>query len=155
MLRQRVITALVLMAVLLPALFAATPVPFIALSVVAIAAAGWEWARLNGVTGAAAWATGALCAALCLALWWLGAVERPLPGLWLAAAAVWVLVGAGLLQRGVPGWPKLPRAVRWLIGVLMLGVAWLAMAQARTVGINFLLSVFMLVWAADVFAYFF
>ena len=155
MLRQRVITALVLMAVLLPALFAATPVPFIALSVVVIAAAGWEWARLNGVTGAAAWATGALCAALCLALWWLGAVERPLPGLWLAAAAVWVLVGAGLLQRGVPGWPKLPRAVRWLIGVLMLGVAWLAMAQARTVGINFLLSVFMLVWAADVFAYFF
>ncbi len=155
MLRQRVITALVLMAVLLPALFAATPVPFIALSVVAIAAAGWEWARLNGVTGAAAWATGALCAALCLALWWLGAVERPLPGLWLAAAAVWVLGGAGLLQRGVPGWPKLPRAVRWLIGVLMLGVAWLAMAQARTVGINFLLSVFMLVWAADVFAYFF
>ena len=29
------------------------------------------------------------------------------------------------------------------------------MAQARTFGVNFLLSLFMLVWAADVFAYFF
>ena len=155
MLRQRVITALVLLAVLLPALFASTPMPFIALSLVAIAAAAWEWARLNGITGAGALATGALCAALCLGLWWLGAVQRPLPGLWLAAAAVWVLGGAGLLQRGVPGWPKLPRGVRWAIGLVVLCVAWLAMAQARTVGVNFLLSVLMLVWAADVFAYFF
>jgi phosphatidate cytidylyltransferase len=30
----------------------------------------------------------------------------------------------------------------------------MAMAQARTVGVNFLLSTFFLVWAADVFAYF-
>ena len=155
MLRQRVITALVLMAILLPALFASSPVPFIVLSLLSIAAAAWEWARLNGISGAAAWATGLVCALLCTALWWWGAVQRPLPGLWLAAAAVWVLGGAWLIQRGVPGWPKWPRAVRLVIGVLVLCVAWLAMAQARTVGVNFLLSVFMLVWAADVFAYFF
>ena len=155
MLRQRVITALVLVAILLPALFAASAVPFIALSVVAIAAAGWEWARLNGITGAAAWATGALCAALCLGLWWGGAVQLALPLVWLGAAAAWVLGGAWLLQRGVAGWPRLPRGVRWMIGVVVLCVAWLAMAQARMVGVNFLLSVLMLVWAADVFAYFF
>ncbi len=155
MLRQRVITALVLVAVLLPALFASSPVPFMALSVLAMAAAGWEWARLNGVQGAGALATGALCAVICLGLWWLGAVQSTLPGAWLAAAAIWVLGGAWLLQRGVAGWPKLPRGVRWLIGLVALCFAWLAMAQARTVGVNFLLSVFMLVWAADVFAYFF
>ncbi len=155
MLRQRVITALILVAILLPALFASSPVPFIVLSLVAIAAAAWEWARLNGVTGAGAIATGGVCALLCVGLWWLGAVRQPLPMLWLVVAAVWVLGGAWLIQRGVPGWPQWPRGVRWLIGVAALCVAWLAMAQARTLGVNFLLSVFMLVWAADVFAYFF
>ncbi len=154
MLRQRVITALVLLAILLPALFARSATPFIALSLLFIAAAAWEWARLNGVTGAAALATGALCAALCLGLWGLGAVEHPLPGLWLAAGLAWVLAGAGVLARGVPGWPRLPRGLRWVMGLAILCVAWLAMAQARRIGVNFLLSAMVLVWTADVFAYF-
>ena len=154
MLRQRVITALVLLAILLPALFAQSATPFIALSLLFIAAAAWEWARLNGVTGAAALATGALCAALCLGLWALGAVEHPLSGLWLAAGLAWVLAGAGVLARGVAGWPRLPRGLRWAMGLAILCVAWLAMAQARRIGVNFLLSAMVLVWTADVFAYF-
>ena len=64
MLHTRIVTALVLLAILLPALFAASPVPFIALTLLFIAAAAWEWARLNGVAGAGALATGALCAML-------------------------------------------------------------------------------------------
>ena len=154
MLKQRVITALVLLAVLLPALFAASPVPFIALTLVFIAAAAWEWARLNGVTGIGALASGLLCAAVCAALWWCGAVARPLSGLWLAAAAAWVLGGAWLLWRGVLGWPRAPRALRWLIGLAALWTAWLALAQARRIGINFLLSTLVLTWAADIAAYF-
>jgi len=153
-LRQRVITALVLLAILLPALFARSATPFIALSLLFIAAAAWEWARLNGITGAAALATGALCAALCLGLWALGAVEHPLPSLWLAAGLAWVLAGAGVLARGVPGWPRLPLGLRWVMGLAILCVAWLAMAQARRIGVNFLLSAMVLVWTADVFAYF-
>ena len=35
-----------------------------------------------------------------------------------------------------------------------LWLAWLAVAQARVVGIGFLLSVLLLVWVADIFAYF-
>ncbi len=155
MLLQRVITALVLLAVLLPALFAPTPTPFIALLLVAMAAAAWEWARLNGLAGATALATGAACLAVCGALWWAGAVERPLPLLWIAAALAWVLGGAALLKGGVAGWPRLPLGLRWGIGVAALVVAWLAMAQARRLGVNFLLSVLVLVWAADIFAYFF
>jgi len=153
-LRHRVITALVLLAILLPALFARSATPFIALSLLFIAAAAWEWARLNGVTGAAALATGALCAALCLGLWALGAVEHPLPSLWLAAGLAWVLAGAGVLARGVPGWPRLPLGLRWVMGLAILCLAWLAMAQARRIGVNFLLSAMVLVWTADVFAYF-
>lgn len=37
---------------------------------------------------------------------------------------------------------------------LALCLAWLAIAQARVIGINFLLSVLLVVWATDIFAYF-
>ena len=47
MLKQRVITAIVLLAILLPAMFYKTPVPFCAVALVLIAAGGWEWGRLN------------------------------------------------------------------------------------------------------------
>lgn len=52
------------------------------------------------------------------------------------------------------GWPHIPAAVRLVGGVLALWLAWLAVVQARNIGINFLLSVLVLVWVADVFAYF-
>lgn len=154
MLLTRIITALVLLAVLLPALFAASPVPFIALTLLFIAAAAWEWARLNGVAGTGALATGVLCAVLCAGLWGAGAVESALPVLWIAVGVAWVLGGIWLLGRGVPAWGRLARALRWVLGLAMLCAAWLALAQARRVGINFLLSVLVLVWAADIFAYF-
>ncbi|MEP6825539.1 MAG: phosphatidate cytidylyltransferase, partial [Ramlibacter sp.] len=48
MLKQRVITALVLLAILLPALFWPSPAPLAAVALVLISAAAWEWGRLNG-----------------------------------------------------------------------------------------------------------
>ena len=42
MLKQRIITAAILLAILLPALFWETPEPFLVISLVLIAAAGWE-----------------------------------------------------------------------------------------------------------------
>ena len=48
MLWQRVVTALVLLLVLLPALFYPSAVPFSAVAMVFIAAGAWEWARLAG-----------------------------------------------------------------------------------------------------------
>ena len=44
--------------------------------------------------------------------------------------------------------------VRLLLGVLALWLAWFALAQARIAGVNFLLSAFALVWAADIGAFF-
>jgi phosphatidate cytidylyltransferase len=64
-----------------------------------------------------------------------------------------VIGGVLLLRMGVTGWPRIPRAVRLVVGVLALWVAWLAAAQARFIGINFLLSVLVLVWVADIAAY--
>lgn len=154
MLRQRVITALVLLAVLLPALFWPDPAAFIAVLLLLIAAAGWEWGRLNGLGQAAAMACGGLCGLVCGLLWWAGAPRSPSPGLWLAAGAGWVLAGALMLRQGVAGWPRLALALRLPLGLAALVLAWLAAAQARVLGINFLLSVLLLVWMADIAAYF-
>jgi phosphatidate cytidylyltransferase len=59
-----------------------------------------------------------------------------------------------LLRTGVAGWGRIPAAVRVPAGVLALWLAWLAVAQAKEIGVNFLLSVLVLVWVADIFAYF-
>lgn len=78
----------------------------------------------------------------------------PLSALWMVGGGLWVVCAAWLLRAGVPGWPQVPAPVRIVLGVLALWLAWLAVVQARSLGINFLLSVLTLVWAADIFAYF-
>jgi phosphatidate cytidylyltransferase len=55
MLKQRVITALILFGVLLITLCAQARWPFALLSLLAIGAAAWEWARLNESPGLRAW----------------------------------------------------------------------------------------------------
>lgn len=154
MLKQRVLTAIVLLAILLPALFYASPEPFMGVVLVLMAAGAWEWGRLSGFGQGGSIAVGAACVALCAASWSLGWVDRPLTGLWVVGGGLWVLSAAWLLKAGVPGWPRIPAALRLVAGVLALWLAWLAVVQARKVGINFLLSVLLLVWVADIFAYF-
>ena len=153
MLKQRIITALVLMAILLPALFAASPDPFTWLLLVLIGAAGWEWGRLNGAGGASL-ALGGVLALIGAATWGAGWGQTPPSIVWWLAMLVWVLGGAWALRGGAARWPALPRVLRWALGLILLWMAWLALVHARTVGINFILSVFCLVWAADIAAYF-
>ncbi|HEX6705474.1 MAG TPA: phosphatidate cytidylyltransferase [Albitalea sp.] len=154
MLKQRVITALVLLAVLLPALFAPITWPFAVLTLVMIGAAGWEWARLNGLAGGAAIALGIVLAAACGAALWAGwAVAAPATAWW-GATVVWVLGGVWAIKAGPTGWPALSRALRCALGLVALWTAWLALANAKSAGVNFILSIFCLVWAADIAAYF-
>lgn len=154
MLKQRVITALVLLAILLPALFYPQPIAFAAVVLVLMAGGAWEWGRLNGCSFAASLALAAVCVALCLASWLAGWTQRPLALLWTGAAGAWVLGSAWLLRAGVSAWPGIAQPLRLAAGVLALWLAWLAAVQARTIGINFLLSVMALVWMADIAAYF-
>jgi len=65
MLRQRVITALILVALLLPALFHATPEPLAGLTLLLIAAGAWEWGRLNQLDFKSAMGLALACLALC------------------------------------------------------------------------------------------
>ena len=153
MLRQRIITAVIMLAVLVAALWSASPVPFIVLALVMMAAAAWEWARLNGVQGAGALALGAAMVLACGLSWWAGWVDEPFRAWWLVVA-LWVVVGGLLISVGVDGWSRVPAFLRLALGPAALWVAWLAVVQARMVGVNFLLSVLALVAAADIAAYF-
>ncbi|HRN06926.1 MAG TPA: phosphatidate cytidylyltransferase [Ottowia sp.] len=153
MLRQRIITAVIMLAVLVAALWSASPVPFIVLALVMMAAAAWEWARLNGVQGAGAPALGAAMVLACGLSWWAGWVNEPFRAWWLVVA-LWVVVGGLLISVGVDGWSRVPAFLRLALGPAALWVAWLAVVQARMVGVNFLLSVLALVAAADIAAYF-
>ena len=154
MLKQRVITALVLLLVLLPALFYRTAAPFCAVALVLIAAAAWEWARLNGYRQTSSILAGLVTVVACSASWWFGLLDQSLTTLWIVAGGAWVLIGAWVLRQGVPAWSGHPPALRLLLGLVALWLAWLAAAQARVLGINFLLSVLVLVWVADICAYF-
>ena len=154
MLRQRIITALVLLAIVLPALFASAPLPFAIVTLVMIGAAGWEWGRLNGQRGLVAVLMGLVLAVACaatLAAGWSGSAVRPV---WWAASLVWVVGGLVALRGGPVAWPRLPASLRACAGFVLLWAGWLALVQARAIGINFILSVLCLVWMADVAAYF-
>lgn len=154
MLKQRVITAVVLLMVLLPALFYRSPIPFIALTLVLIAAGAWEWGRLNLLSQSGSVGLAVLCLIACGASWYGGLPDRSLPVLWAVAGGAWVLAGGWLLKSGVTGWPRIPKGLRIVGGLMALWLAWLAVAQARVLGVPFLLSILLLVWVADISAYF-
>lgn len=154
MLKQRVITAVLLLLVLVPALFYPDPRPFLALTLLMIAAGAWEWGRLNQLAPGGAYGLGLLTLALCSLAWWLGWHRSSVPMLWLFSSAAWVLLGGLLLAGGAGLWSRTPQLLRVASGVLILVPAWLALAQARILGIEFLLSVLLLVWVADISAYF-
>ncbi|NMM09250.1 MAG: phosphatidate cytidylyltransferase [Polaromonas sp.] len=154
MLKQRVITAIVLLAILLPALFYKTPVPFCTVALLLIAAGAWEWGRLNTLGQFGSIGLALVCVLVCGLSWYAGLLVKTLPTLWAVAGAGWVLVGGWLLRNGVLGWPRIPKVLRILGGLVALWLAWLAVAQARVIGVPFLLSVLLLVWVADIFAYF-
>ena len=177
MLKQRVITGLILLAILLPTLLAEAAWPFALLTLVFISAAGWEWSRLNEAPGARAWLLGAAVAGACvyaahafhLPLWGdvaqavsphVHASGHALVGfitpaeVWLGSTLLWVIGGALALRWGPTHWLQVPQGLRRLLGLALLVLAWMALVESKAQGLNYLLSVFCLVWGADIGAYF-
>jgi len=154
MLLPRILTALVLLALLVPALLAASAWPFAALTLLLIGAAGWEWAKLNSWAGLPALLMGVVVALGCAGAWAAGWDAHPPAGVWWLATACWVLGGAYALRTGPALWPRLPVLARQALGVVVLCAAWLALASARQRGLSFILSAMCIVWMADVAAYF-
>ncbi|MDE2434158.1 MAG: phosphatidate cytidylyltransferase [Burkholderiales bacterium] len=186
MLKQRVITALLLLALFTGTLSVSAAWPFSALTLLLIGAAGWEWSRLCGVTGVVQWVQGLASVTVAIVLAEIMGLDgvaqlaggvtdhavslalahhvhqagRALAGfvvsawVWWLALLIWVVGGAWALRFGSTSWKRIPAFVRMGLGVVVLAVAWLALAEGRGQGVNFLLSMLVLVWAADIGAYF-
>lgn len=154
MLRLRVITAVILVALLLPTLVADSSLPF-SLFALALAVAGaWEWGRLNSLEhGRASVYAGLVLAAAVVTLAFDGALAQPGVG-WAWLTVVWVMLCLVLMPQGPQGWGRLPAVIRLGLGLVVMYSTWLALTAARGVGVNFLLSVMCIVWVSDVSAYF-
>ncbi len=162
MLRQRVITALILAGTLIATLlFAPYPVQAMLFALVA-AAGGWEWAGLVGAQRALSRTFyAAMIPLLCIALWTGLALDGPAASLharpWLAATAfLWsaMLVGLKYYAAGRGAWRY--AWLRAVMGWLMLTATWLAVIVCLTL-INGPFVVFLLILtvaAADIGAYF-
>lgn len=153
MLSQRILTALVLAGILLPALFFLPRTGFAALVGLVVFATAHEWAALAQLVGRAR-----LAFALLLTLG--GIPLLMLDGAlgWMLDAAVllWLLLSVRLvLGVRAPAF-VLGRAYKLALAPLVLWPAWLALDALRNLpdGALWVLATFMVVWVADSAAYF-
>ena len=154
MLGQRIVTAVVLLALLVPALLSSQPWPFPVLTLILLAAAGWEWGRLHGGRQAVCLALAGLLLAVCAALGPM-ALSRQVPReVWWGLSLGWLFAGPWALRQGVEGWRRHHRFLTWTLGLLVLCGAWMALVSAWAQGVAFVLSILSLVWVADIAAYF-
>ena len=154
MLRQRVITAVLLLSILLPALFADDPLYFVLCTVALMVAAAWEWGRLSGQANTLSLLGAAGLGVVCMGLWLWQIDPAQWANVWLLAALAWSLLAVFALYCGAARWLQVPPQLRYIGGLVLLLASWLALVQSKQVGTNFLLSVMALVWVSDICAYF-
>jgi len=154
MLKTRVITALVLLAVLLPILFLLPAMYVGAFFLVALLAAAWEWSRLLAPeAGRAAWLYALFCLAIILFL--LGMQNASWQfALLLLAVIFWFFVAPFILAKGMNLSLEKLRPFYVVLGLILLPATWFALVFLRELGLIFLLSSMALVWVADIGAYF-
>lgn len=154
MLKERIITALLLAAALLTVLFFASADVGVVLFGLLLLVAAWEWAGLAHVKRPVYRAAFTLAVALSIGwlAWWMPTGGLPTPLLW-AQLAIWA-VAAGLLVR----FPlRIPAGVVGIVGLVILPLVWLTFAhllKTRAFGPSWVLYLFLIVAAADVGAYF-
>lgn len=157
MLKQRVITAIILAVCLLAAMFAAPTMLWQVLVLAVVWQSAVEWARLSSLSGRSATIYSILSVLAMLGLLWFDAT---MPAVWqiylhLAAYALAVLLWVFV----VPAWmiaswrPQMPWFMA-LIGTLVILPTALAMLDLRAYNPWALLFAMSMVWVADIAAYF-
>ena len=154
MLKQRILTALVLLGILIPALLHPNAFWIALAGMVLVSAAAWEWGRLNQLGLLSALWMAAFCMVFCTLVWQLNLFNYFDRGFWLLLGGLWVLMAGFLLAGGVQRWSRIPFVLRWGVGVLLLCCTWLALMTSKIFSIDFLMSVLLVVWMADIAAYF-
>ena len=154
MLKTRIITAFVLLAVLLPILFFLPPVYIGAFFLVAVLAGAWEWSRLlNPGAPRAAWLYATFCLVIIFVLLALQNVAWQF-SLLLLAVIFWFFIAPYILAKGMNLSLQKLRPFYVVLGLILLPATWFAIIFLRELGLVFLLSTMALVWVADIGAYF-
>ncbi|HEU0282386.1 MAG TPA: phosphatidate cytidylyltransferase [Gallionella sp.] len=159
MLRSRVITAAILLALLLTALFALPLAAWAVLIVVMVMQGAVEWSRLSGLSGRKANVYWGLTLLLMLGLLWAdaGATEAQQLYIHLAVYAVSALLWLVIVPTWLmAGWKVSRPLLMALTGWAVLVPTGLAMLDLREAAPSpwILLFVMCLVWVADIAAYF-
>jgi phosphatidate cytidylyltransferase len=166
MLKQRVITAIVMLIVLALTLASSSPWPFVVLLAVGASAACWEWLRLTVTpTTAPIFSVGipVILFGLMLAATgvWIGlwpeakdSLNSFVYALLVAVAAVWLIFVTTAVVKGQSDAPA--KSWAWsLFSVPATFAAWAVLVLAFiTYGAWFVVSLLALVWIADIAAYF-
>ncbi len=151
MLKQRIITALIIAPIAIACVFFLPIIGFYLFIGAVIAISAWEWANLSGYTGLYKYLY-----AFLIVLLMIGSMMVP-PQWILIPAMVWWLIALVLVIR-YPGLENLwsGKMTRTLIGVLVLLPGFVALVQLKqSVDSSFLiLLLFFLIWGADIGAYF-
>lgn len=157
MLKTRIITALCMLAVLIAVLNFGGAQGFAAFCAILTVLAAWEWARLLGWQGNMTIYYGAIVGGVMFVL---HAAQLEFPHapvvrtLWGVSAAFWFLYVPFALFKGVQAQSTLRSMGLAIAGCVILPACWFAIVAAYQVSTGYLLSVLVLVWAADVGAYF-
>ncbi len=151
MLRQRIVTALALIPLVVGAVLYLSSEALMALLAAVVALGGWEWGRLAGLSGATAWAYGL---ALGVAAFLLEPLLRPVSAVFLALVCLWWAYALHLVWRYERGAPPHSNAAKrvmgpWVLIPAALALDWLHRADPRLV-----LYLMVLIWIADSAAYF-
>ena len=155
MLKTRIITAVVLLAVMLPVLFLLPPVYIGAFFLVAVIVGAWEWSRLLVPDAPrAAWLYATFCLVIIFLLLGLQNMAWQF-SLLLLAVIFWFFIAPFLLAKGINLTLKSLRPFYVVLGLILLPATWFAIIFLRELGLVFLLSTMALVWVADIGAYFF
>ena len=154
MLKTRIITAFVLLAVLLPILFLLPPIYIDAFFLLALLVAAWEWSRLIAPEAVrAAWLYALFC--LMIIVFLLGMQNATWQfALLLLAVIFWFFAAPFVLAKGMNLSLQKLRPFYVVLGLILLPATWFALVFLRELGLVFLLSSMALVWVADIGAYF-
>jgi phosphatidate cytidylyltransferase len=153
MLKTRIITALALLAVLLPVLYFNNYTAFAVVASLFFGAAIWECFRLfNPETGKAPLIAAFWTAAFVYAFF---IAPSPNPTFWFAISVlVWALRFAPSLKLGLPPLGSSANTFLSLVYAIAVVGCFAAIVEMYRLSPLYLLSVMAIVWAADVFAYF-
>jgi phosphatidate cytidylyltransferase len=154
MLKARVLTALALLAIFLPVLWFAPLIWLGALIAIVITLAAWEWWRLLFPQNSKRAVSYAGLCLLSLSFWFMYAGMQAIQILLWLTLAFWILVVPVLMSRALDLNMQFWRWPLAVAGLFILPACWFALMHLRAISMTLFLSVLILVWAADIGAYF-